>query len=253
MIGHLYRYPHPFDSDKFIYVGQGSKRDQTHRKGKTSFGRRFKNLFLNVELPQPIREQVEVRDQLELNELETIWMFRYHTWRGYESGMNLTFPGGFDYKNMSALAGGLGGKISGHAVGRKHRENGTGLFSKEMLERRREFGVMSVINQPREVRSAIGKKAVKNKTGIHGLSSEQRRAASIKAGLANVKSGWMSQLGKSSGKRAVESGQLASVRSFEGSSRGGKLGSKKTNHKRRHTGRGIRKQGCAFCRENGGQ
>ena len=104
MIGYIYRYPHPTEVGKFLYVGQGKKRDKDHRSGRSSFGRRFKRDFPGVELPQPIREVVEVENQLELNELETIWMFQYHTWRDYESGMNITLPGSQDYKNASKLA-----------------------------------------------------------------------------------------------------------------------------------------------------
>ncbi len=103
MIGHLYRYPSPIDSAKFIYVGQGRRRDPEHRRGGSSFGRRFKKLFPNIELPQPTREQVEVQDIVELNELETIWMFKFHTWLGYAGGMNLRFPGDTDYKNLMTL------------------------------------------------------------------------------------------------------------------------------------------------------
>jgi len=100
MIGHLYRYPHPFDTAKFLYVGQGIKRDYYHRSGKSSFGRRFKRDFPNVELPQPVREQIEIQNHTDLNEFETIWMFRYHTWKGYVGGMNLTFPGSKDYLSL---------------------------------------------------------------------------------------------------------------------------------------------------------
>jgi hypothetical protein len=120
MIGHLYRYPHPHDPTRFIYVGQGPRRDSEHRSGKEGFGKRFKKLFPADALPQPIREQVEVRDQLELNELETAWMFQYHTWCGYDGGMNLTFPGSADYKRL----GMLGGSIGGRASGKKNAENG---------------------------------------------------------------------------------------------------------------------------------
>lgn len=104
MIGTLYRYPNPTDGTKFVYVGQGSKRDSAHRRAVSSFGRRYRRMFPNAELPQPIREVFEVQDQLELNELETIWMFQYHTWHGYDGGMNLTIPGSDDYKNMARLA-----------------------------------------------------------------------------------------------------------------------------------------------------
>jgi hypothetical protein len=131
LIGHLYRYPHPHDSTQFVYVGQGMKRDVYHRKGNDGFGRRFKKRFPGVELPRPIREEIEVRNQLELNEIETIWMFQYHTWRGYEGGMNLTFPGSDDYKNLGRLSFelrtgihapemyGVGGRIGGKIGGRK--------------------------------------------------------------------------------------------------------------------------------------
>src|ERR1700688_3217458 len=104
MIGTLYRYPHPYDSVRFIYVGQGPNRDIRHRSGETSFGRRFKKIFPDTELPQPTKEQIEISGQTELNEEETVWMFRFHTWRGYPDGMNLTLPGLQDYKESSRLA-----------------------------------------------------------------------------------------------------------------------------------------------------
>lgn len=112
MIGTLYRYPHPHDPTRFVYVGQGAKRDKDHRRGHKEFGKRFKKRFPDTELPQPIREEVEVKDHLELNELETIWMFRYHTWRGYDDGMNYIFPGSADYKLLGKLGGSIGGKKS---------------------------------------------------------------------------------------------------------------------------------------------
>lgn len=151
MIGVLYRYPHPNDSSKFIYVGQTQhidkpeKRDRQHRGGRSTFGRRFKKKFPDVELPQPILERVEACSQLELNEMEIIWMFRYHTWRGYPDGMNIVLPGTQDYKAAAILGGqanvdsghiqalgrkqvinirGLGGKVSGKNVGRRNVESG---------------------------------------------------------------------------------------------------------------------------------
>src|ERR1700684_4172099 len=105
MIGVLYRYPHPYDSTKFIYVGQGARRDKKHRAPFSSFGKRFKKKFPEIELPQPILEKIEVRDQIQLNEEETIWMFRYHTWVGYPDGMNITFPNTCDYKNLGRITG----------------------------------------------------------------------------------------------------------------------------------------------------
>ncbi len=127
MIGYLYRYPHPHDSTRFIYVGQGAKRDQAHRSGKSSFGKRFKKLFPNAELPCPVREQAEVKNWLELNEEETIWMFRYHTWRGYQDGMNLIFPGSTDYKIM--------GKIGGPTAGSNAKKFGLGFFASGMASK----------------------------------------------------------------------------------------------------------------------
>jgi hypothetical protein len=64
VVGTLYRYPHPLDPTRFIYVGQGAKRDVDHRRGSKEFGKRFKKKFPGIELPQPIREQVEVKDLL---------------------------------------------------------------------------------------------------------------------------------------------------------------------------------------------
>jgi hypothetical protein len=102
----LYRYPHPRDSTRFIYVGQqrGRDRDARHRRGYEGFGKRFKEKFPGIELPHPVREEIEIKDHLELNELETIWMFQYHTWCAYPDGMNLCFPGSLDYQSITAMA-----------------------------------------------------------------------------------------------------------------------------------------------------
>ena len=105
MIVHLYRYPHPTLPDVWLYVGQGPNRDKDHRSGKTSFGRRFKARFPGLELPQPVRWEMEVSNALEKNEEETIAMFQYHTWWGYEGGMNVTLPGSADYKNLGTIGG----------------------------------------------------------------------------------------------------------------------------------------------------
>lgn len=104
MVGHLYRYPHPLDSSKFIYVGQGAKRDQEHRSGKSSFGRRFKRDFPDYQLPQPVCVMIEVENQLELSEHETIWIFQYHTWHGM-GGMNLRLPEDKNWKSTGRMGG----------------------------------------------------------------------------------------------------------------------------------------------------
>ena len=112
MIVHLYRYPHPTLPDVWLYVGQGPNRDQKHRSGMSSFGRRFKKRFPNVELPHPVRWEMEVSNALEKNEEETIAMFQYHTWWGYEGGMNVTLPGSADYENMGTIGGPIAGRIA---------------------------------------------------------------------------------------------------------------------------------------------
>ena len=184
MIGTLYRYPHPCDPTKFLYCGQGPKRDAKHRSGKTPFGRRFKKMFPDVELPQPIREQVEVADQLELNELETIWMFRFHTWRGYPDGMNITLPGSIDYK--------VAGKLRIAIHGNPHTPEGSSKGGRTQ-------GPIS------------GRKAVESGQ-LMNISTPENRA---KGGRTNAESGHMSKIGKLygaiQGRKAVESGQLASV------------------------------------------
>jgi hypothetical protein len=185
LLGHLYRYPHPRDATKYIYSGQGAKRDAEHRRGRTSFGRRFKTRFPGAALPQPTREEVEVADQLELNELETISMFRYHTWHGYEDGMNLTLPGAQDYKNMGKIGGRIGGPIGGRIVGRiqgrKNVENGN-------LAR---------------IQSLGGRTHVESGHLARISKLPQTKAA-------------RQQNGRVAGRKAVESGQLANISSLGG-------------------------------------
>jgi hypothetical protein len=216
MIGTLYRYPHPHDSTRFIYVGQGPKRDLRHRSGESSFGRRFKSLYPDVDLPQPIKEEIEVFSQLELNEEETIWMFRYHTWRGYPDGMNLTFPGSFDYKNMGLVQGHRNAE-SGHMqaigriYGRKHVESGR-LASIRTKEACSKGGKAAMKNMPIETRIRAGK---------NGSHEDKVRAGKIGGkigGKIAVESGHLARIqvmgGKISGRKMVESGQLDRIRSL---------------------------------------
>jgi len=259
MIGHLYRYPHPFDPTRFIYVGQGSKRDKDHRVGRSSFGRRFKNKFTGVELPQPIREEIEVQNWIELNELETIWMFQYHTWRFYKDGMNLSLPGSQDYKNTRALVplealqrgGSKGGKISGRAnvenghldrirklpqtaathikqgalLGRKAVESGLikslPALSAKWTENNKEEACKNA--------SAGGCKSRDLKRGVHRLSLEESIINGRKGGMVALKSGQVQQLGR----RNAESGRLMEC-----------------SHIRWHVNRGIVSSSCTFCKSN---
>jgi hypothetical protein len=64
--------------------------------------------------------------------------------------------------------------------------------------------------------------------------------------------------GQINGRKNVENGQLAGVRTLEGSSKGGKIGSYTTNHKRWHVAREIVNPNCSLCiaaqaKLNGGQ
>jgi hypothetical protein len=181
MIGTLYRYPHPHDPTRFIYVGQGPNRDAQHRSGKSSFGRRFKKLFSDIELPQPIKEQVETSSQFGLNEEETIWMFRYHTWYGYLNGMNLQLPGSTDYKN----AGKIGGSISGLINGRKNAENG------HMI-------TISAIGRTPEHQIAAGRLGGRHAVESGQLNSirdlPQTKFAQSKVGRKNVESGHLDKV-----------------------------------------------------------
>ena len=230
MIGTLYRYPHPYDPDKFIYVGQGPKRDSSHRSGRSSFGRRFKRDFPGVELLQPIRERVEVSTQSELNEEETIWIFRYHTWRGYVDGMNLVLPGPQDYKK----AGEIGGLITGLINGQKLFERKAGIFARtkeKMYEDARKGG-------------QAGKGISKNVVQLAALrTSEHQQEAGRKS--ASVQGH----------KKLFENGR-------KGGRIGGPIGGRKTAsipghmvraaHVRWHVKRNKSNLGCSFCREEAG-
>ena len=188
----LYRYPHPEDPTRFIYVGQVwdtnrlQIRNEEHQSGLRGFGFRFKKKYPNVNLPSPICEFVEVFDQLELNELETIWMFRFHTWRGYPDGENLTLPGAIDYKDIAYLGGVVSGRLfveSGNAS----------IFGKKWGQRSVENGQLARMRTPehqREAASARGRKNVQ--TGhIQALGREY--------GRKNKESGFIQNLGHTQG------------------------------------------------------
>jgi hypothetical protein len=190
MIVNLYRYPHPIIPNKYLYVGQGGNRDREHRAGKSSFGRRFKLLFPNINLPDPIKWQEEVGGQLDANIAEIIAMFVYHTWHGYTEGMNLTMPGLIDYINMGTLAshedkvraGKIGGKIGGKIQGAINLNNGH-------WQRISKLGALA---QPRSEKVRAGK------IGWAHMPDEAKHRGAVLGG-------------KSQGKRNIDNGFLLSI------------------------------------------
>lgn len=240
MIGHLYRYPHPIEKGKFLYVGQGTFRDKAHRSGATSFGRRFKKCFPNSELPQPVREVVEVDSQLELNELETVWMFRFHTWQGYSGGMNLVFPGSQDYKEIRKLVPIESLSRAGRKSGNKNVENGhlekvrpknLGLINVQTghIYKLSKLSADWSKSHPTEAKlnaSKAGMRLRDLRRGVHGFSSEQHVENGKKAGALAVNSGQV----QNQGLKNAESGLL-----------------KRCSHIRWHVNRGLISPFCAFC------
>ena len=220
MLGTLYRYPHPYDPTKFLYVGQGANRDKEHRQGKSSFGRRFKKNFPDVELPHPVSEEVEVIDGQHLNSMETAWMVLYHTLLR-EGGMNLLLPGSTDYKNLGhiggrwavesghlaklrtsehqAKAGRAGGHIGGRIAGRKNIESG-------------HLARMWELPQTKAARSANGR--IQGRKAVESGQLDRIRE------LPQTKAAQRANC-RIQGRKAFESGQLASITTHESCVKGG--------------------------------
>jgi len=251
MIGHLYRYSHPNDPTRFIYVGQGAKRDGAHRRGTRGFGLRFKRYFPGVELPQPIREVVEVENPLELNELETIWMFRYHTWRGYSGGMNIQLPGADDYKN----AGRLGGQIAvetgqiqalGRVMGCKARESGHIQALGRVWGKVRGYDIKRIRSLPQTKIAQIKSGHINGrKMADSGKLDDIRKLPQTKIGqrAAGVR---QAALNANQGRKNAESGHMASVGR---SGVGGRIGGPMSCHRRWHVKRNIVNLDCSLCQQ----
>jgi len=247
--GHLYRYPHPEDETRFIYVGQGAKRDKHHRRGISSFGRRFKKRFPDLELPQPIREVVEVANHLELNELEIVAMFQFRTWYGYEGGMNLQCPGSIDYKNFAKLSG-IASAASGRiqAIGRKNQE-----YGRVQGRVNAENGHMANIQKVGCVLGGLKQGAIRGRQSV-----ESGHLARIRE-LPQTKAAQSAQ-----GRRNVENGQLARIRAAAAEARRNSLKYKESrlrtgqglialrglgNHVNHHINKRRTSPRCAFCSE----
>lgn len=240
----LYRYPHPVLPDRWLYVGQGADRDKRHRSGKSSFGRRFKKLFPDALLPEPVRWIEPAADHLEANEAETVAMFRFRTWRGYPSGMNLTFPGSKNYVSMGCIAGQAGshedkvkaGRAGGLISGKITREGKLGVFRltlKQMKENGHRGGTTSgnihkingtgICGLTLEQRSENGRKGgsitgrmLKERgLGIFGLTREQHKSNSRLGGKKG---------GTISGRMNAENGHLAKLRTPEHQLKAARLG-----------------------------
>ena len=197
--GTLYRYSHPNDLTRFIYVGQGYNRDRFHRSGKSSFGRRFKEDFPNIELSQPIEEEFEIVDQAHLNVLETVWIFQFKTWYKY-GGMNITLPGSTDYKNLGKITGRINASI-GHMNSIRTTQScalGGRIGGRRRVEL---YGTPETPEGCAKGGRATGghnaRKLIAQGRGIFGRSVEQHSKDSQIAGRVNVKSGHMKSLGNS--------------------------------------------------------
>lgn len=262
MLGTLYRYPHPIIEGQWLYVGQGPDRDYRHRLGRKGFGRRFKKYFPDIELPQPIKEEFEVESQLELNELETIWMFQYHTWRGYPGGMNLTFPGSIDYKIMGLVGGPIGGRRyielygqPGTVESRRKGSKAGGLIGGKIGGRKNVLsGQIAALG-----RSGIGSRIAGRIAAESGHCARIARLGGlavshethVKAGRTNKESGQMAALGRKYGKiqglKNVESGHLAKIGAAAGRIGGRKNAESGQIHKARCSRWNIRRNKPCVC------
>jgi hypothetical protein len=106
---YFYRYRHPLEQGKFVYVGQSKNpahRDVLHRSGEEGFGRRYKRKFGGMPLlPMDVGWHEPVIDELEAKVIEAEGMFRFHTWHSprWPSGMNEILPGKASYAEMGIV------------------------------------------------------------------------------------------------------------------------------------------------------
>jgi len=239
----IYRYPHPTEQGRWIYTGQTANikhRDTEHRKGSRGFGLRFKKLF-HTELPQPNFQEIEVANQLEANEEETIAIFRNHTWHG-QGGMNLSLPGSCDYKQI--------GLIGAIVAGQVNVKSGWAF----------ELGRLAVIT-PGHLSKAgriggqtTGLRNAKHKIGIFAPTFDLSKAG-IKGGKAtnattNGRKGNGGRIGGVIGgnkqvtnRIGIFSPEMRGV----GGRVGGKIGGRVATHNRWHVQRNIINPNCELC------
>ena len=272
----IYRYPHPTDVGRWLYTGQtidSITRDRHHRFGHTSFGRRFKSTFPNVELPQPEVIELEVSTFLDANEEETISIFKNRTWHG-QGGMNLTLPGSIDYVNNGILGGrtsaqllghhSRAGKIGGRATaattngrkanggfisGRLAAECGrlVAIAAKGGRANQKKYGCRLTKNDCSKgsflTGLSNGRAAFENKTGIHAPefshSDAGKKSVASKKGIHAV--GFDKAIGgRLAAKTNIASGQFARIAA---------IGRQTALHKRWHVNRDKPNPSCVSCSE----
>lgn len=142
-----------------------------------------------------MREQIDVENQLELNEEETIRMFIYHTWRGYKDGMNLQIPGAEDYKN-SGKFGGLSAAQSGQLE-----------KARNYPERKEKWAEIIQSEKAKENRKIQGfKQGKKNVESGHWATLRTREIIMMGA--------------KAAGALAAKTGQINKIKTYESSLKG---------------------------------
>jgi hypothetical protein len=126
--------------------------------------------------------------------------------------------------------GSLGGRISGPRNGRAAFENKIGIFAPDF-----DRSAVSRMITP-------AKLAAKRKNLEKARTKEHQIIAATAAGLKNIESGWILELGKKQGKRNAESGHCAKI-AMLGAAGG---------HIRWHVNKGIISENCPYCKEMNG-
>lgn len=100
MIYWFYRYPHPTQPLRWLYVGQGPKRHLAHSRGKSAFGFLYQQHFPDLDLSAPEYWFKECPTQHDADEEEAISMFQFRTWGEFDGGMNQQLPGRVNFDKV---------------------------------------------------------------------------------------------------------------------------------------------------------
>jgi hypothetical protein len=186
---------------------------------------------------------VDVRDRFELNELETIWMFRFHTWHpAYPNGYNITLPGSQDYLKLGVI----GGRIAVESGQLASVRNIQALVQKNI-----ETGHIQALGR------VYGRKAVESGRLVKICTREVRARGGRITGRNNVENGHLARLrtpehqklaGSIAGHKSVADKTGIHSPDFD-KTKGGQAGAPIANHNRWHIRRGVSKPDtCALCR-----